>query len=346
MTQLFLFTELYQPWFLLLLIPVGLLLAAELAARPPGVITISTGETLAAVRQMRGLTLRRLPAALRAIALCLFVFALARPVANVHADIESADVIDIMLVVDVSGSMTQEDFIVDRSLHDRLYVTKLAVLDFVESRKQQVGMLGTDRVGLVLYAKYAWVQCPLTLDYGILTRELARVTIDKNDEKFSRTAIGSALGLAVSKLIKSEADSKVIILMTDGLNNEGNLDPVTAAQLARDYGIRVYTIGAGATESMGTGFGSLLGSVGVRNNPIDEEAMRRISEITGGKYYRATDAESLQEAYHEIDQLERTEIEVGETFKFDDVFAPYAVLGALMMGASVFGRRRWFEPIP
>lgn len=346
MWNVFHFTTLLQPWFLLLLIPVVLLLVAELLARPPAVIQISTGETLIGVRRLRGLALRHLPAALRTIALGLLVFALARPVTNVHADVESANVIDIMLVVDVSGSMTQEDFIVDRRLRDRLYVAKLAVNDFIESRERESGMLGTDRVGLVLYAKYAWVQCPLTLDYGILTRELNRVTIDKNDEKYSRTAIGSAIGLAVSKLIKSEADSKVVVLLTDGLNNEGNLDPITAAQLAADYDIRVYTIGAGATEGARSGFGSLLGSIGGRNNPIDEEAMKRIADITGAKYYRATDAESLQEAYREIDELERTEIEVGETFKFDDAFAPYAALGAVFMGASVFTRRRWFEPIP
>ena len=346
MVSMFYFTELLQPWFLLLLIPVLLLLLAEIVARPPAVIKVSTGETLIGVRRLGGLAWRHLLAALRFLALGLLLCALARPVSNVHADVESADVIDIMLVVDVSGSMTQEDFIVDRQLRDRLYVTKLAVRDFIESRKKQNSLLGTDRVGLVLYAKYAWVQCPLTLDYGILTRELARVNIDKNDEKYSRTAIGSAIGLAVSKLIKSEADSKVVILLTDGLNNEGNLDPVTAAQLARDYDIRVYTIGAGATEGTGTGFGSLLGSVGMRNNPIDEEAMKRIADITGAKYYRATDAESLQEAYREIDELERTEIEVGETFKFDDAFAPYAALGTLLMGASIFTRRRWFEPIP
>jgi Ca-activated chloride channel family protein len=271
---------------------------------------------------------------------------LARPISNLRSNLEQADVVDIMLAVDVSGSMTQEDFIVDHRLRDRLYVTKLAVYDFIESRKKEGELLGTDRVGLLLYAKYAWLQCPLTLDHDILLKELERVTIDKNDEKHSRTAIGSAIGLAVSKLIKSEADSKVVILLTDGLNNEGNLDPVTAAQLAQDYGIRIYTIGAGATESRGSGFGALLGTVGARNNPIDEDAMRRIADITGGKYYRATDADTLQEAYREIDELERTKVEVGETFSFDDRFLPYALLGAMLMGASVFGRRQWYEPIP
>lgn len=346
MLDFFYFAKLHHPWFLLLLGPVGLLLIAELLARPPAVIRVSTGEAMAEVKSHRGMLLRHAPAVLRAVALGLLVFALARPISSERSAVKQTDVIDIMLAVDVSGSMTQEDFIVDRRARNRLYVTKLAVVDFIESRKREGGgFLGKDRVGLLLYAKYAWLQCPLTLDHGILLSELERVTIDKNDEKHSRTAIGSAIGLSVSKLIKSDADSKVIILLTDGLNNEGNLDPITAARLAKDYGIRVYTIGAGATEGRRSGFGALLGGA-ARSNPIDENALKRIAEVTGAKYYRATDAESLQEAYREIDDLERTVIEVGETFSFDDVFAPYAFLGAMVMGASVFARRGWFEPIP
>ncbi len=339
------FNALKQPWLLLLLIPVFLLLVAEIFSRPAGVISVSTGDTLARIAGHRKNLRRHLPAVLRALGLALLIVALARPVNSIRSRIEHADVIDIMLVVDVSGSMTAEDFVVEGHLADRLYVTKMAVLDFIKNREDRSSAnVATDRVGLLLYAKHAWIQCPLTLDYGIFNRELERIVIDKNNEKHSYTAIGSAIGLAVSNLSKSEADSKVIILLTDGINNFGNLDPVTAAQLAHDYDLRIYTIGAGSTRGGGT---SALGLINASHaNPIDEEAMQRIASITGGRYFRATDTESLHEAYAEIDELERTEIEVGESFTFDDAFVPYAVAGALAMMCSIFGRRRWFEAIP
>ena len=172
----------------------------------------------------------------------------------------------------------------------------------------------------------------MTLDYDVFDHELSNVGIDTNDRKHSRTAIGSAVGLSVSNLLRSAADSKVVILLTDGINNHGGLDPITAAQIASDYGIRVYTIGAGLPEG--------------RRDPIDEDTLRRIAEITGAKYYRATDTQSLQGAYDEINELERTEIEIGDVYDFNDGFVPYALVGTLALFLSIFTRRQWFEAIP
>jgi Ca-activated chloride channel family protein len=262
--------------------------------------------------------------------------------------VESAEVKDILLCVDASGSMLERDLRVGNRLRNRLYVTKEAVSDFVDDRKiRSTDRYGLDRLGLVLYGSRAWIQCPLTLDYGVFERELDRVQIDRNDEKTQRTAIGSALGLAVANLDKSEAISKVIILLTDGINNSGNLDPITAAEIAKEFGIRVYTIGAGSTS----------GGVATRNTPfgpistgsgagVDEETLRRIASITGGKYYRATDTKSLRGAYQEINELEATEIEIGNVYDYDDGFVPYALVGTGLMAVSILSRRRWFESVP
>lgn len=333
------FNTLKHPQVLLLLIGVALLFVAELTARPSGVLSISTGETLHQIRGRSRSLLRHIPAVLRALALAFLVVALARPLSGMRPRVESAEVRDILLAVDVSGSMTSEDF-VDKGgkRRDRLYVTKAAVRDFINNRKaKSTDRYGTDRVGLLLYASYAWIQTPLTLDYRLLEHDLEKVYIDQRDDKHNRTAIGSAIGLAVSNLSKSPAKSKVIILLTDGINNHGSLDPITAAELAKRYDMRVYTIGAGSPARR-----SALG----RNNPIDEESMKRIASTTGGKYYRATDLQSLHEAYEEINQLETTEIDLGEVYDYDEAFVPYAVVGAAAMLLSVFTRRRWFEAIP
>ena len=332
------FNTLKQPEVLLLLIGVATLFVAEITARPSGVLTISTGETLRRIRGNGNKLLRHLPAILRAVALAFLVVALARPLSGMRPRVENAEVRDIMLAVDVSGSMTSEDFVEDGKRRDRLYVTKAAVRDFINNRKARVtDRYGTDRVGLLLYASYAWIQTPLTLDYGLLEHDLKRVYIDQRDEKHNRTAIGSAIGLAVSNLSKSQAESKVIILLTDGINNHGSLDPITAAEIAKRYNMRIYTIGAGSPARR-----SAVG----RDNPIDEDTMKRIASTTGGKYYRATDLESLREAYEEINELETTEVELGEIYEYDEAFVPYALVGAVAMLLSVFMRRRWFEAIP
>lgn len=326
-----------NPEALWLLVPTVLLFFAEWRARPHGVVSVSTGEILAELHATGAEWVRKVPSVLRILGLVLLILALARPLNGMRPRIESAEVRDIILAVDVSGSMTANDFEIGGKLRDRLFVTKLAVLDFIESRKADADdRFGLDRVSLLLYASYAWIQTPLTLDYGLLEHDLGQVSINQNNEKHNRTAIGSAIGLGLSNLLKSEAESKVIILLTDGINNAGELDPITAANLASDRGIRVYTIGAGATSR--NAFGG--------QNPIDEAAMQEIAEITDGKYYRATDLESLQQAYREINELETTEIELGQVYDYDEGFMPYALFGTLLVISSIMTRRKWCEAIP
>jgi Ca-activated chloride channel homolog len=332
----FYFNVLKHPAFLLLIAAAVVLLIVELFARHPASVGVSTGDVLARVQTYRRFFLRRLPAILRFVGVVLLIVALARPLNGMRARAEHVDVRDIMLAVDVSGSMTQEDFEdANRRPRDRLYVTKLAVQDFIQSRKvNATDRYGTDRVGLLLYAAYPWIQVPLTLDYGLLEYDIDRIVIDQRDDKHNRTAIGLALGLATRKLMDSPAETRVIVLLTDGINNAGELDPITAANLAQKYDIRVYTIGAGRTAGPG------------RDNPIDEDTMKRIAELTGGKYYRATNLESLQEAYDEINRLETTELEIEQVYDYDEGFVPWAAAGLGLVMLSILMRRQWLEAIP
>lgn len=344
----FQFHALMHPYALLLLPLVALLLFLEWGARAPGAVRISTGEVLARLRSPGKTALRKLPAALRACGLALLLFALARPMQGLRPRVDRADVIDIMLCVDVSGSMTAMDFVSRGEPRTRLAVTKDAVRHFIDSRKHSRGdRFGLDRIGLILYAGYAWTQCPPTLDYAVLEREIERAHIDERDRRKQGTAIGSAIGLAVSRLRRSEARTRVVILLTDGLNNSGELDPITAAQLAADYDIRVYTIGAGSKGEVLVPQRTLWGERMVPYNmPIDEQMLTRIADLTGGRFYRATDTASLERAYEEITRLETTEIEIGDYYEYKEGFVPWAVLGALAMTASLFSRRIWFDPIP
>ncbi len=339
--RIFVFDDFAHPAFLALSVPVLLILAAEMMGYAPGAVTVSTGEILAALKSRTIDWPRRFPALLRALGLILLLIALAGPLRGYHVRKDRAGVIDIMLCLDVSGSMQQPDFIIESKPYDRLHVAREAARKFVNSRREAQGTrYGLDRIGLILFSGLAWTQCPLTLDYDILEREIKNAGIAP--ERKQGTAIGSTLGLAVRRLNSSEAKSKVVILLTDGVNNRGELDPVTAAKLAKEYGIRVYTIGAGSTEErvLQQGF------FPVRTEAIDEAVLKQMADITGGRYYLATDTESLMNAYDEISALETTEIDIGDYYEADEEFMPFLVAGALAVLASIFSRRLWFEVTP
>jgi Ca-activated chloride channel family protein len=259
--------------------------------------------------------------ALRLMVLGLLVFALARPQTGRSKHTEYAEAVDIMLVLDISGSMQAQDF----EPKNRLFVAKEVIKEFIAKRK-------TDRIGLVVFAADAVTQCPLTLDYGLLTKLVDTVDFGMLDDG---TAIGMGLASACNRLKSSEAKSKVVVLLTDGQNNAGMVDPATAARVAESLGIKVYTVAVGTRGRApfpidDPVFGRRLISVEV---DIDEATLRKIAEVTNGKYFRATDRQELEGIYARIDELERTKV-ASETFveyteRFKWLLLP--VLGLLIL---------------
>jgi Ca-activated chloride channel family protein len=259
--------------------------------------------------------------ALRLAVLALVVLGLARPQTGRSKHTTYAEGIDIMLVLDTSGSMQAQDF----EPRNRLHVAKEVVNQFIAKRTQ-------DRIGLVVFAADAITQCPLTLDYALLTKLVDAVDFGMLDDG---TAIGVALATACSRLKSSDAKSRVAIVLTDGQNNAGMVDPITAARVAASLGIKVYTVGVGTRGRAPIPiddpvFGRRLVSVEV---DIDEDTLTKIAKLTGGQYFRATDREELAEIYDHIDRLEKSKVE-SETFvEYTDRFAWFLIpaLGLLVL---------------
>ena len=273
-----------------------------------------TGLRFSSIAPARGaggsiwLRLRALPVALRTAALVLGILALARPQERDVVRERHVEGIDVMLVLDMSTSMRAQDF-----EPNRFEAARDVAAGFIETR-------ATDRVGLVVFAAEAFTQAPLTIDYNFLQEMLREVEIGMIDDG---TAIGTAIGMAVNRLRTSEVESKVIILLTDGQNNTGEIDPRTAAELAEVMGIRIYTIGVGTRGKAPYVFKGPFGQSYRQLVPveIDEEMLRAIAERTGGRYFRATDREALREIYNEISTLETSQVEVRTYTSIDEQFA-------------------------
>ncbi|MFQ5702756.1 MAG: VWA domain-containing protein [Gemmatimonadales bacterium] len=254
---------------------------------------------------------------LRALALAALIVAFARPQSGSSGRDVLTEGIDIVLAIDVSSSMLAEDL-----KPNRLYAAKHVAAQFVEGR-------GSDRIGLVIFAGEAFTQAPLTLDYNVIFNVMADLEAGMIEDG---TAIGMGLATAVKRLSASEAKSKVIILVTDGRNNRGEIDPVTAAQMAQALGIKVYTIGAGTRgEAPFPVYDPVNGKryVNVRVD-IDEAPLKKAAALTGGKYFRATNSGSLEKIYEEIDRLEKTEIKVRNYTQYSELF-PYPLGLALLL---------------
>ena len=247
--------------------------------------------------------------------LILIVIALARPRLVDQLQQTSVDVIDMVLVLDISSSMLADDF-----SPNRLEVVKQTARDFISGRRG-------DRVGLLVFAGQSFIQCPLTVDLDVLQNLLKEVTIAPRD--YDGTAIGMAIANATNRLRHSEAKSKVMILLSDGSNNAGEIEPTTAADLAAEFDIRIYTIGAGTNQSY-----TRIPGRGLIRNEIDEETLMEIAEKTGGKYFRATDQTALTEIYNEIDQLERSEIEVKEFTSHREIYG-WFLIPAFLAGLGI-----------
>jgi len=276
--------------------------------------------------------LRHLIFVCQMIAIAFFVVVLARPQSSTRWENVTTEGIDIVIAMDISSSMLARDF-----APDRLEAAKNVAMDFIAGRK-------TDRMGLVVFAGEAFTQCPLTTDRAVLLNLFKDIQSGLIEDG---TAIGNGLATGVSRLKDSEAVSRVVILLTDGENNRGEVAPITAAEIAKTFGIRVYTVGVGtigtAPYPVQTPFGIELRDMEVK---IDEELLNQIATTTGGKYFRATNNKKLEEIYKEIDKLEKAKIDVQQFNRNSEEFLPFALLGALFLIASLFLRTTIFRNIP
>lgn len=330
------FTNLHfqDPWWLLCVVlpPVWLwwYRRREKELRTP--MQISSLEGVPLVPSWRVRIKKQLPW-LRLIALVLLIVAMARPQRALQEERVKAEGIDIMLSMDLSSSMLAQDF-----EPDRLSVSKRVASEFVDRRT-------FDRLGLVVFSGEAFAQCPLTTDHSIVKLFLSELECGVLEDG---TAIGMGLATAVNRLKDSPVKSKVIILLTDGVNNSGYIKPITAAEIARQLHIKVYTIGVGS-------MGDALTPVSRRSDgqyifglarvEIDEALLKEISSMTGGKYFRATSEESLEKIYREIDQLEKTEIEVTTLKRYSEVFQTlvWIAFGLILLEFGL--RQTWLRSI-
>lgn len=283
--------------------------------------SVQIGDSRVLGKQPKTLRVRllHLPFILRVSGITLLCIALARPQLTNRWSSESTEGIDIMMALDISGTMLAEDL-----RPNRLEAAKQVASDFVIARPN-------DQIGLVVFAGESFTQCPLTTDHAVLVNLFKSVEYGLIEDG---TAIGLGLANAVNRIKDSQTKSKVVILLTDGSNNRGDIDPQTAADIAKTFGIRVYTIGVGSygearvpvQTPMGTQYMTM-------DSEFDETTLRRIAETTGGQYFRATDNSSLKKIYEQIDQLEKTKLRVREYAKHSENFAPflYAALACLLL---------------
>ena len=227
----------------------------------------------------------------------------------------SVSVIDILLVLDISSSMLADDF-----KPNRLEAVKKTASEFIQSRKE-------DRIGILVFAGESFIQCPLTIDKTVLKSLINEITVASKE--YDGTAIGMAIANGTNRLRNSKVESKVMILLSDGSNNSGEIDPITAAELADQFNIKIYTIGAGTNKSY-----TRIPGRGMIRNEIDEETLIRIAKVTGGKYFRATDIETLGLVYSEISSLERSEIDVKEYTQYRELYG-WFLIPAFILGMSM-----------
>ena len=260
-----------------------------------------------------------LPALLGSIGLILLVVALARPQLVEMERVVQRPGIDIVMVLDTSGSMKAQDYSLSGRRVDRLEIAKEVGARFIDGRPD-------DRIGLVIFGEEARTGVPLTLDHDAMKRYLEIVQIGMIGER--ATAVGDALSIATRRLAELEAPSRVVVLLTDGRSNAGDVSPMEAAEAAQALGVRVYTVGVGGS---GGGGGGLFGMFSGARSDLDERTLKAIADTTGGRYFRAADTKTLEAVYATIDELEKSTAEVEEIANPTERFEPYAIVGLLML---------------
>lgn len=315
-----------HPYFFALLALVPLMIWWQRAGKTKQQATLrmTTLQGIAKVNRGRKVGIQKWLFRLRIVAIILLIAALARPQRTNTTTNNDTEGIDMVLSMDVSGSMLAEDF-----KPNRIEAAKKVALEFVDMRP-------SDRIGLVIFSGESFTMCPITIDHNVLKEQ---IMASKSGMIQDGTSIGMGLATAVDRLRRSQAKSKVIILMTDGVNNTGLIDPVTALEIAKAFKIRIYTIGIG-TQGMApmpvqTPFGLQKQMVPVE---IDEPIMKRMAQETGGKYFRATGNRRLKAIYEDIDKLEKTKIEVTSYKRYAEEYLPFAIMAMVCLGLEMLLR--------
>jgi len=314
-------TQFAHPWFLLSAVVIIPLIWLYLRRRKQGFSTVPF-PTISIAKSIKGSRLKPLlmylPIAVKILAFFLLAIVLARPQSVSKGQDVSTEGIDIILALDISGSMNARDFTPDRA-----GAAKKVASEFISKR-------ANDRIGIVLFAKYTFTQCPLTIDHSILQELIDKIEIGLVDP--DATAIGQALGVALNRMRASDGKSKVVILLTDGENNFGQ-PPTTLAEAAQALGVRIYTIGVGSKGTAPYPVQDPFGRTSCRQVPvnIDEDLLREVASATGGKYFRATNDEKLHLIFEEIDDMEKTKIEVRAFRRYAELFYNWAWASLILL---------------
>ena len=306
--------EFTQPEFLFLLLLIPALIVWYIISNNQRSASMMVSTTAAPGLSSWKSTLRHLPFISRIICLAFIMIALAKPQSKNENQRTEGEGVDIILCIDVSGSMTAQDF-----KPNRLEAAKAVAIDFVNKRI-------TDRIGVVIFSGESFTQCPLTTDHAVLVSAIKNI---RNGLLEDGTAIGSGLATSVDRLRTSSSKSRIVVLLTDGENNGGLIDPKTAKEIAKAFAIKVYTIGVGSdgytTQPENTPLGVVTQQIKVS---IDEKLLNEIAGETGGRYFRAKDNETLNSIYNEIDGLEKTKMQIINTIRYSDKFMPF-ILAAI-----------------
>lgn len=321
-----------NPYILLVACIVPLLLIYYiLVGRRRATLIVSTTQGTAP-RTLR-YYLRHVPIVLRLLAILAMVIALARPVIVHHESETTTEGVDIVLAMDISGSMLARDF-----TPDRLSASKRLATEFVAERTG-------DRLSVVAFAGEAFTQCPLTADQAAVGTMLSRLRSGVVEDG---TAIGNGLATAINRLRESGAKSKVVVLLTDGVNNRGQISPIMAAEIARDLGIKVYTIGVGSRDKAPMPAIDPFGNQTfvMADVEIDEELLRNIASTTSGRYFRANDNEALRNIYQQINELEKSEVQVTHYTSYDELFGRWLLLALLLLALEFIVARVILNRLP
>jgi len=325
-----------QPALLILFLVVGGWLVFS-SRRKPASMTYSMTSAIAKIAGGTGLFGTRVPVVLRTTCLALLVLAAARPqLYNVSREIRSPGV-DIMLCLDTSGSMQALDFKLAGEPVTRLTAVRKVVSDFIQKREM-------DRIGLVVFGEEAFTQSPLTLDKGLLLELVGQMEIGMAGD---RTAIGSAMAVAGKRLKDLKAKSKILIVLTDGRNNAGDITPQQAAEAVRALGVKVYAIGVGGKGPAPFRVQTIFGEQIIHQQvDLDEDTLQRVAKIGGGRYFRAADSKGLAEIYDIIDREEKTEIKVKEFFHFKELYYYFLIPALGVLGLEVLLKNTLFRVVP